>query len=379
MGVASSQASEERDMNIRILLLSLALLTPALNAHEDESPKPAHTHSSAGVQRLPDGSVYLPKPSQRRIDVRTSIATQGEHALPLELNGRVIMDPNAGGRVQAPFEGRIDLGPKGIATVGRQVKRGEILAVLHPTASAIDRGNQQAQLAELRAQRVIAEQRARRLSQLEGSVARKDIDASQAEARSLREREAAVSASLSRAESLRAPVAGIVGSANAVAGQIVDGRDLLFEIVDPNRLLVEALSADASVAARVERAALRDQAGTRLTYVGGGMSLREGALPLVFRLTPEQTGVMPRLALGQPVTVIAQLKDRVSGIALPSEAVVRNAANEAVVWTKAGPQRFVAQVVTVAPLDASTVVVTQGLAPNTRIVVTGASLLNQIR
>ena len=66
-------------------------------------------------------------------------------------------------------------------------------------------------------------------------------------------------------------------------------------------------------------------------------------------------------------------------IALPSEAVVRNAANEPVVWVKANAQRFVPQVVAVTPLDAHRVVVTQGLAADNRVVVLGAPLINQIR
>ncbi|HKY01034.1 MAG TPA: HlyD family efflux transporter periplasmic adaptor subunit [Burkholderiales bacterium] len=338
---------------------------------------PGHTHASGAVQRLADGSVSLPKAAQRRMNIRTQIGVEGEHALPVELNGRVIIDPNAGGRVQAPFAGRIDAGPQGIAMVGSKVKRGDVLAMLYPTANALDLGNQRAQLSELRAQREIAEARAERLRQLEGSVARKDIDAAVAEARSLRERERAVGASLSQAQLLRAPVDGVVASANALTGQIVEGRELLFEVVDPAHLLVEAQTADPQLAARISGAALRDVPGIELDFVGGALALRDGALPLVFRLRAAQR--TSQLALGQPVTVVAQLNDRIKGIALPSEAVVRSASNQPIVWVKTNPQRFVAQVVSVTPLDAKRVLVTQGLAPDNRVVVLGAPLINQIR
>ncbi len=340
---------------------------------------PGHAHAIGTVQRLADGSVQIPKPAQRRMAIRTQIGVEGEHALPVELNGRVIMDPNSGGRVQAPFAGRVAQGPGGIAVVGRHVKQGEVLAVLHPTASAIDLGNQTAQHAELRANRAIAEQRAKRLQELEGSVARKDIDAAVAEAQSLRERERAVGASLSQAEALRAPVGGIVASANAVTGQIVDGRELLFEIVDPARLLIEAHTTDATLGSKIAGASLRDINGGGLQYLGSGLALREGALPLVFQLKRDGPTEAVGLALGQPVTVLAQLKERIKGIVLPSEAVVRNAANEPVVWVKTSAQRFVPQVVAVTPLDARNVVVTQGLAADNRVVVSGASLINQIR
>ena len=69
-------------------------------------------------------------------------------------------------------------------------------------------------------------------------TARYDYDA-------LRKRKAAVEASLSKSEALIAPVSGVISTANAVAGQVVDARETLFEIVDPSRLMVEALAHDA--------------------------------------------------------------------------------------------------------------------------------------
>lgn len=63
---------------------------------------------------------------------------------------------------------------------------------------------------------------------------------------------------------------------------------------------------------------------------------------------------------------------------LPAQAVVRNSANEPVVWIKSGAQRYIPQLQYRA-LDASTVVVTQGLGSDNRVVVQGAPLLAQIR
>jgi hypothetical protein len=83
--------------------------------------------------------------------------------------------------------------------------------------------------------------------------------------------------------------------------------------------------------------------------------------------------------VGQPVVVVALLKDKTTGIVLPASAVVRNASNEPVVWIKSGTERFIAQPVELRPLDATRVVVTRGLAPDNRVVVQGAALVNQIR
>jgi membrane fusion protein, heavy metal efflux system len=115
-----------------------------------------------------------------------------------------------------------------------------------------------------------------------------------------------------------------------------------------------------------------------LSLVGASRILRDGRLPIVFRAQAKDPRAAA-LAVGQPVTVIAQTRDRIQGVVLPAEAVVRNAANEPVVYIKVGAERYLPQPVVVQPLDPKTVIVTRGLAADNRVVVQGASLLNQIR
>jgi membrane fusion protein, heavy metal efflux system len=79
------------------------------------------------------------------------------------------------------------------------------------------------------------------------------------------------------------------------------------------------------------------------------------------------------------VTVIVKLTEKIQGIVLPSEAVVRGASNQTIVWIKSGAEKFIAQPVEARTLDAATVVVFKGLAPDNRVVTSGASLINQIR
>ena len=92
-----------------------------------------------------------------------------------------------------------------------------------------------------------------------------------------------------------------------------------------------------------------------------------------------QAGAALPLAIGQPVTVVAQSKARIKGIVLPAQAVVRNPSNEPIVWIKSGAERFIPMPVQFRPLDANTVVVTQGLSADNRVVVQGAPLIAQIR
>jgi hypothetical protein len=102
-------------------------------------------------------------------------------------------------------------------------------------------------------------------------------------------------------------------------------------------------------------------------------------LPLTFSVRAEKAGAVLPLAIGQPVTVIVVLNERIQGVVLPAQAVVRNPANEPIVWIKSGAERFIPQPVQYRPLDANTVVVTQGLGSDNRVVVQGAPLIAQIR
>ena len=340
---------------------------------------PGAAVNASGLARLPDGSVNVPKLAQRRMAIRTVLAPESEAAATVEMPGRVVMDPNASGRVQAVYGGRVEPGPKGLPVAGQAVKRGEVLAYVRYQAEPYALGTQQAQLAELRAQRQLAEQRVQRLEGLEGTVPRKEIEAARTEATSLAERERSIGGRLVAREALTAPVSGVIARADLVVGQVVGPRDVLFEVVDPARMLVEATTADASLAARVAGASLQGVPEVTLRLLGVSRSLRDGVLPITFALSASKPGAALPLAIGQPVTVVAQSKDRIKGVVLPAQAVVRNPSNEPIVWIKSGAERFVPQPVQFRPLDANTVVITQGLSADNRVVVQGAPLIAQIR
>lgn len=352
-------------------------VTPAFAGDgHDHGDAPAATNSN-GPQRLPDGSVFLPKPAQRQIGVRTLTGTEQSLPRGLELNGQVQMDPNAGGKVQAMAAGRLEPGPRGLPSVGQAVRKGEILAYVLPSAGSLERANQQAQLAELRAARTLAEKRLARMRDLADTVPRKDIEALESEVASLGERAQAVGGGLSGREALLAPATGVIASAHAVAGQVIDARELVFEVVDPQKLRIEALAYDASVANDIAGAYIPVGSGkVALTFVGAARSLRDQVLPISFKAQGEG---LNQLAVGQPVRVIVQTRSQVKGISVPAVALMKNPSNQKIVWIKTAPERFEPRVVTVAPLDGASVAVTAGLKAGERVVTDGAGLLNQIR
>ncbi|NMG67304.1 HlyD family efflux transporter periplasmic adaptor subunit [Azoarcus indigens] len=379
------------------LALSLSLVFPAAalaspGAHGpngEHLDAPGATVNASGLARLPDGSVNVPVAAQRRMEIRTRFAEESEAAVTVELSGRVVMDPNAGGRVQPMYAGRIEPGPKGLPLAGQGVRAGEVLAWLRYQPEPFALAEQQALLVEVRNNRALAEQRLSRLQGLAGTVPRKEIDAARAELESLQARERRMGGALQGREALKAPMDGVIARAEVVAGQVVEARDILYEVVDPARVLIEATVADPALAAKVESARVVEAPAVALQLVGSARSLRDGVLPLTFRGVAKEEGAntpgagkaapaLP-LAVGQPVTVVAALAERTRGFVLPAEAVVRNPANEPIVWIKSGAERYIPQPVQYRPLDASRVVITHGLGADNRVVVQGAPLIAQIR
>jgi len=376
-----------------VFTLAVLMAAAAVNfAHASEDPgkdkKGPGTASSgpapgdagtdnAAARRLADGGVFMPKAVQRQLGIRTTAAEMGELAQSFELNGRIISDPNAGGRVQASQSGRIEPGPRGLATLGQRVKKGEVLAYIRPVANSIELGNQRAQLAEITSQHGLTEKKVKRLEALEGSVPQKEIDAARAEFASLAERKAAVGASLSNREALAAPVSGVISAASAVTGQVVEAREVLFEIVDPQRLMVEALAYDPVILTDIAGASavLPHGGPLPLAFVGGAQQLREQALPLVFRIKPP----LPPLAVGQALKVVAQTRRTVKGVAVPLAALTRNGGGDTVVWVHAGAEKFVTKKVRFQALDGGRAAVTEGIAAGDRVVTGGAAALAQVR
>lgn len=354
--------------------LSLPLFVQAHEGHDDAPP----ALSGDSPRRQSDGSVFIPKSAQRQLGLRTLAVAAGEHARAFELAGTVVMDPNAGGKVQAALAGRLEAGPQGLPLPGQSVKKGQVLAYVVPTAGALERSGQLAQQAELRAAKELAERRLARLRELADTVARKDIEAAESELQSLTARLAAVGAGLRQRDALVAPVSGVIASSNAVAGQVLDAREQVFEIVDPARLRIEALAYDPAQAQDVAGASLALPGGQSvpLRFLGAARSLREQALPLSFAGDAQ---ALSQLALGQSVRLVVQTRSRVAGLQVPLAALQKNPSNQAIVWVKTAPEQYAPRVVRIQPLDGVHVAVTDGLQPGERVATQGASLLNQIR
>lgn len=387
-GGASSDGGAKRRVRTVVIVAALAIAASArlVLAHGDEDHGAAHKPPAAvsspaaavdGPRRLTDGSLFVPKPTQRLLTVRTQPTRVQEVSRTASITGLVIADPTAGGRVQAAQGGRIEPPENGLPVIGQRVVRGQTLATVAPVITTLERGSVREQLAQIDSSVAIAEQRRARLSQLEGSVPQREIDEAQRELEGLRQRRRALAPALAEREVVRASASGVISVANVVTGQLIDGGEVLFEIVDPAKLWIEAIAYDPAtvVDVRAAMASTADGETLPLELVGRSLTLRQQAVPVQFRITRAS----PTLKVGTPVSVILQEARTETGIVLPSASIVATANGENVVFDHVSPERFLAHPVRYRPLDGERVIVLAGVDEGARIVTEGAELLSQIR
>ncbi len=145
-------------------LVLAAFVSPA-GSHEGDNNnnnRPVLQGGRDVSQRLPDGSVFMPKTVQRLLVVRTAIVKEGEHPKTIELPGRVIPDANASGYVQSSLAGRLLPPPNGFPALGSRVEKGQVLAYIEPPIQAIDVSDMRQKEGELSQQIAIVERRVMR-------------------------------------------------------------------------------------------------------------------------------------------------------------------------------------------------------------------------
>jgi membrane fusion protein, heavy metal efflux system len=380
LGAALVALTRKRRAAALGVLLLLALFPKPSAAHEghDHGDKKPFSLSAGGelAQRLSDGSIFVPKPVQRIFSIRTALTESGSFNRSIELPGRVIPDPNASGFVQAAVGGRLSPPPGGFPRLGTQVKQGDVLAYVTPPLQAIDVSDMRQRQGELDQQISIVGRRLARYEQLApgGAVARSQLEDTKLELEGLKERRASLDKVRREAESLIAPVAGVIADGTPVAGQITHPNAVVFHIVDPGKLWVEALSF-AAITTSSASAITASGKNLKLDFRGSGFVDRNQTIPVHFAIEGNADG----LRAGQFVTVLVITDEKKQGIAIPRTALVRNVNGQDFVFEHVAAERFAARAVRTEPLDGERILILAGVQRGKRIVVQGAELLDHVR
>jgi cobalt-zinc-cadmium efflux system membrane fusion protein len=364
---------------VLVLLIAGTGLASAHEGHDHGEAAKVAPPAGDTPRRLADGSVFAPKPTQRLLEIRTQVTKTEEARKTLALVGRVIADPNRSGQVQSITGGRIVAPESGLPRLGQIVRRGDILATVEQAVPQADRTTIAERVGEIEQQIAMVEAKLKRSRSLaERAIApQSQVIDFEIELAGLMRRREIVGRIRIEPELLRAPLDGVVSAVRVVAGQVVGSQDVLFQIVDPAGLWIEALSYGDVDLSQLDGASALLPGGKplSLSFRGTGRALQQQATLVHFAVEDPPATV----AIGQPVRVTARNGASVSGIILPRDAVVRGGNGEALVWRHTDPERFEPRPVRTEPFDATRLVIRSGVAPGERIVVRGAEHLNQIR
>ncbi len=358
---------------------ALAAVLLLAGAPQSEAAGPAAPTAQAAerdvAQRFADGSIFVPKTTQRILAIRTIFTEQAAHAGTVELPARIIPDPTTSGYVQASVSGRLLPPPGGFPQLGARVSAGDVLALVQPSVGAADLTSQQQQARELDQEIMLVERKLQRFERLQSVVARAEIEDATLELQGLKARRANLEQAPTAAEELTAPVSGVIAAAQAVAGQIAEPNTVIFQIIDPSRYWVEALSFDAHSVTGAARGKFMDGRTASLSYRGSGLADRNQAIPIHFSVEGQAEGIRA----GQLLTVLSSTTDERTGIAVPRTSVLRASNGQSLVYEHTNAERFVPREVRTEPLDGDRLLIVSGIEAGKRIVTQGAELLNQIR
>jgi cobalt-zinc-cadmium efflux system membrane fusion protein len=352
----------------------------AERAFRSRSALPSETLPLETPQRQADGSYFVPKSIQRLYDIRTRTVAVEPIASTVRIPGRIVPDANTRGNVQSSVTGRIEPPQNGLPVVGAVVAKGDVVAYVAPALSIVDRSALRREITRLNNEINVAEERVERLKSFTFVPFREGkIRTGELEVEGLKKQLAAILPSLAEREVLRASASGVISASNAIAGKLVDPSQVLFEIIDPSHLWVEAQASETELALlrdgfRDATAVTSDGIALTLSFQGSGLRLEQQFAVLLFRIDKP----VPGLRVGRPAMVMLAGGNTSDGMRLPRESVVRLAGVDTV-FEHSAPEVFTPRAVRIEPTDASTVTVLSGIRPGARVVASGARLLSQLQ
>jgi cobalt-zinc-cadmium efflux system membrane fusion protein len=358
-------------------LLVLVLAVPSARAHE------GHDHG-ANVEppaAAPGTVLVMAKPTQFLLGIRTQKVEAAEAAETSRVVGRVVPDPAGFAKVQPSQPARIVSDPEfPLPIPGQHVKRGQVIAVLEPTLSSLERSDKRASLYRVESEIAITEREAARQAALKGLVATKLVEDTRTRLDQLRRERAQLLGTALGRELVRAPVDGVVTDVHVVPGEVVAVDKAMIEIVDPARVRVEAIVHDLALASRIGAATtttrlLPDQM-VPLTLLG--VSPRVDALDqgvhAIFAVPEAQA---PFLRIGMPVDVFLATGVTKLRIAVP-RAAIAEAGGRQVVFVRNAPETFEARPIRIERVIGPLAEI-EGVKSGEKVVIQGVEQLKALR
>lgn len=347
----------------------------AHSGHDHGTPEPAPAAAAGAV-------VTMPKASQFLLGMRTVRVEPQEVTDSLRVVGRVTHDPAGFARVQPSQPARVVVDPSfAYPVAGQKVKRGDVLLVLEPTLTSLERSEKRGSLYKTESEIAILERDLARQEALGAVVPQKTLETTRIRLDQMRKERGQIAGTALGRELVTAPVDGVVSDVHVAPGEVVALGQQLVEIVDPTRQRIEAIVHDLAAvdAVRGATAASRALPGRVIPLVRLGISPRidplDQGVHMLFSVPPEET---KGLRMGMPVDVYLETGAARMMLSVPREAVV-DRGGMPVVFVRTAPEAFEARPVRPGRTIGNRTEIEEGLSPGDRVVTQGAEQLRAMR
>lgn len=372
-------ARRRRGVAAGAALLAVLLAAGSAFAHS------GHDHGAPAQEQpkaAPGAALTMPKATQFLLGIRTARIEAKEAADTMRVVGRVVPDPDGYARVQSSQPARVISDPAFPFPIpGRQVRRGQVLMVLEPTLTSLERSDKRASLYKVESEIAIQERELARQEALVNVTPAKLIEQTRIRLEQLRkERNQLAGTALGR-ETIVAPVDGTVTDVHVVPGEVVGTDKVLIEIVDPNRLRIDAVIHDLAAAEQITGATaatkLIPDEVFQLTLLGvsPGVDQQDQGVHAQFAVSGQQ---VRRLKLRMPVDVFLATSATRMSTAVPREAVAEVGGRQ-VVFVRTAPETFESRPVKVGRVVGPLAEVIEGVNAGDRVVTQGVEQMKAVR
>ncbi len=349
---------------------------------QEPTPKTKETHDSpsSAISKTSTG-ITLTKELQLRLNITTEKVAQRSVKETIRLMGHVISDPSGYARVQSSQNGRILNDPQyPLPLPGQKVLKDQIILSLEPTLGKTETSAQKTLLYKIESEIDQLRKDVERKEKLIQFIPKKDLEIAKSELdRALKQREEISNKTLTP-EYLKSPLDGIVSDLHVRPGEIVTPDKTIVEIVDPSRLMVEALLFDSTLSDKIEkgyaRLPLRSDKNIPLDLLGvtPKVNKEDQAIHILFKI-PESD---PSIKLDMAIEVLAELKSTNPTLTISKNAVAEDSSGTWV-FVKTGPETFERRKVHINRYVDQYAEISEGITVGDTVVVQGSYLLNQAR
>lgn len=352
--------------------------------HKSEKRKVAsdddHDHHPHVIAGSPVGLV-VPKELQFNLGIVTEKASEKTMKGSIRLVGAVISDPSGYARIQATQTARIINHPDyPLPLPGQPVKVSQVVLAVAPTLTTIESTEQKNALYKAESEITQRQLEVQRLEKLGQYAAKKDLDNAKAELERALKQQDEIANQTFKPEFLRSPIDGFVSDLHVRPGEIVTSDKTIVEIVDPSKLMVEALVFNPEIAGQITGGYIFSPLkpdktiGVKILGVSPKVNREDQSIHIQLKLEK----VDPDIKLDMAVEVVGELKETKPALVIPQKAVAEDSQGSWV-FIHTNPETFEPRKIRIKRQLDDMVEIEEGLSPGERIVTEGAYLLNQAK